>query len=70
MEEGLFIKLDIELLDISLQELENDHKTVREVIGGKTDESDILASLQNFSLKGGHDQVARGLMIGYLLGYN
>ena len=69
MEESLFLRQDIELLDIVFQEIESDYKIVKEIIGGKNEESEILASLQSFSLKGGHDQVARGLLYGYLLGH-
>ena len=69
MEESLFLRQDIELLDIVFQEIERDYKIVKEIIGGKNEESEILASLQSFSLKGGHDQVARGLLYGYLLGH-
>ena len=69
MDEGLFIRQDFELLDQGYQELENDYKAIRELTSGKTDESEILASLQGFSLKGGHDTVVRGLLYGYLLGY-
>lgn len=69
MEEGLFVKQNIELLDIIFQEVESDYKAVKDIIGGKHDESEILAALQSFSLKGGHDTVARGLLLGYLQGH-
>lgn len=69
MDESLFHRQDIELLDQGFQEIEGDYKTIRELIAGKNDESEILACLQGFSLKGGHDVVVRGLLYGYLLGY-
>jgi hypothetical protein len=69
MEESLFAKVDIELLDLGLQELENDYKTIKELVSGKGDESEIIAGLQGFSLKGAHDQVVRGLFYGFLLGH-
>ena len=40
------------------------------MIGGKTDESEVLATLQSYSLTGNHDHLAKGLMCGYLLGHN
>lgn len=69
MEDSLFIRLDVEILDSNLQEIENDYKIIKELISGKSDESEIIAGLQGFSLKGAHDQVVRGLFYGYMLGY-
>jgi hypothetical protein len=70
MDDSLFIRQEIEILDPAFQEIENDYKTIRDMIGGKTDESEVLATLQSYSLTGNHDHLAKGLMCGYLLGHN
>jgi Integrator complex subunit 3 N-terminal len=70
MEESLFTKLDFEILDLAFQEIEADYKVIRDMIGGKIDESEVLASLQTYSLTGRYDGLAKGLMYGCLLGHN
>ncbi|CAG9314332.1 unnamed protein product [Blepharisma stoltei] len=68
MELSLFEKSEIELVDGALEEIEENFIYVRDLIGLKTDESEILAILQTRSIQGEHEIISRGVLYGILTG--
>ncbi|CAG9326087.1 unnamed protein product [Blepharisma stoltei] len=65
---GLLEKAEIELLDSSIEDIEDSFKEVRDLIALKSEEIDILALLQSYSLQGDHKKLSKGLVYGILIG--
>lgn len=68
MELNLFEKSELEVLEAPLQEIEDSFVHVKDLISLKTDDSEVLAILQNKSIQGEHEIITKGIVYGILLG--